>query len=274
MKKFLIFMLPLLLLKNLTFSGIDEDLQNYLQFYQKDPQNKEILLKIATLYKEKREYTKAIDFFNLCISKEPDNYYYYYQVAECYKLRGRLDKAFDTVTNALFYFENNQKLKILYGDILFDMGMVKRALEIYLQLAEKIENSKELSKLYLRIGKCYLEVKNYKESENYLLNSLKIKEDSWTFYYLSKLYEEMKSFDKAIWAIKKAMAYRTKDDKLQKEIYTKKLAGLLYKKGLYLKENGDNTNALATFFQIVSNPNTKDTIYFERANYWVKRLER
>ena len=274
MKKFLISLLFLLTLKNLFFPNTDEELKNYQKLYLKDPQNKEALLKIATFYKEKREYTKAIDFFNLCILKEPDNWYYYHQVAKCYKMKGRLDKAFDIITNALFYFENNPKLKLLYGDILFDMGKVKKALEIYLQLAEKIENSKELSKLYLRIGKCYLEVKNYKESENYLLNSLKIKEDSWTFYYLSKLYEEMKSFDKGIWAIKKAMAYRTKDDKLQKEIYTKKLAGLLYKKGLYLKENGDNTNALATFYQIVSNPNTKDTIYFERANYWVKRLER
>ncbi|MCX7821554.1 MAG: hypothetical protein N2258_07775 [Brevinematales bacterium] len=264
MKKVFLF----LLLNNFIFSN--QELTFLHQEYLKNPENLIVLKRLAKEYKEQKNFNKAIDFFKLVMEKEPDNPYNHYELALCYKLKGRPDIALQITTNALFYFENNDRLNILKADILLDMGRVKLALDIYNNYKETCESDKK-AYIYGKIARCYLELKDYKNAENYFIESLKLKANSWNYYYLSKLYEENKNYEHSLWAIKKALAYSTKD-KIEAEVFNKRLNYLLYQKGIELKEGGQIEKAKEIFVELINRNRLKNCIYVEKANYWVKRL--
>lgn len=264
MKKFFLF----LLLTNLYSS---EKISILYQEYLKNPENLSVIKKLATSYKEMRNFNKAIDFYKLVLEREPDNPFNHYELALCYKLKGRPDKAFEITTNALFYFENNDRLNILKADILLDIGKVTMALEIYNKYKDSYEKLDKKAYIFGKIGRCYLELKDYKNAENYLVESLRMKANSWNYYYLSKLYEENKNLDSALWAIKKALAYSKKDE-FEEELFNKRLNYLLYSKGINFKDKGEKEKAKEIFDELVSKNRLKTCIYVEKANYWRKRL--
>lgn len=256
----------------LGFGEVQDEISHYLVLYRDKPSDLKTLKKLGSLYKKAGDYEKAIDFYNLCISVEPDNSYYYYQIANCYKLKGRIDKAFNVVTNALYYFENDFRLNMIYGDILLLMGEKEKSEKVYERLLKRRLQSRDLANLYSRLGKLYTMSGNFNKAEAYFLDSLRLMKNPWTFYYLSRLYEKANSNEKAIWAIRKAIAYKGAfDNNRGKEIFYKKYASLLYKKGILLKEKGDIEGAKAVFKEIVKEELFRGTIYQEKSIYWLKR---
>ncbi len=238
--------------------------------YLKNPNDLNNIKNIATYYKENKNYNKAIDFYKICIEKEPDNPYNHYELALCYKLKGRPDIGLQTVSNALFYFENNERLNILYADLLLDIGKIKEALSIYEKWLQIIEKKDTKAYIYGKIGRCYFEQKKYEISESYFVDSLQLKQNSWNYYYLSRLYVEKKEIEKALWAIKKALAY-SKNSTLEKENFERQKNYVLYLKAIKLKDEGDKEKA-KTLFKEISYSDNKKCIYVEKANYWLKRL--
>ncbi|MGC8764393.1 MAG: tetratricopeptide repeat protein [Brevinematia bacterium] len=267
MKEKIISLLISLILLNIIYAK-ERNSEIYYKKYLENPDNMENIKALAISYKNEKNYTKAIDFYRLCITKEGDNSYYYHQLALCHKLRGRPDIALEVVTNALHYFENNFKLKLLYADILLELGNISNAINTYESLLKSTQKKNDIAYIYGKLGKCYLYLNNSELSEKYLVESIKIKENEWSYYYLSKLYEE-KDVEKALWAIKKAKSYCKNDEK---DFFLNRFGYLLYKKGVALKDKGEKEKAKETFKEFISKAELKNTPYFEKVSYWMKRL--
>ncbi len=121
-------LLTLMLLYSTLFCS--EKISIYYQNYLNNPADLQNLKKLAESYKESKNYNKAIKFYKICIEREPDEPFNYYKLALCYKIKGRPDLALDVITNALYYFENNLKLKLFHADLLLELGQISNSIKI------------------------------------------------------------------------------------------------------------------------------------------------
>ncbi|MBU1180991.1 MAG: tetratricopeptide repeat protein, partial [Proteobacteria bacterium] len=131
---------------------------------RKNPEYIDVYPLLLRIYMDKKEYEQAIQSGKKMIDRkiDPDNYIFYFHVANAYLNSGKY-------VEALKYFNLARKQKKKLNDNAY----------------------------YDYAGRCYLGQGKLEEAEKLLLKSLALKQYPSVYYYLGKLYEEKKDYSQA-----------------------------------------------------------------------------
>ena len=90
------------LARNLLASGnLDESLKYYKEFSDDDPHDTEALLRMAEIYREKRDFAKAREILDKAKAADPENLEVRYDEVNLLAVEGQTDKAIETLKSVL-----------------------------------------------------------------------------------------------------------------------------------------------------------------------------
>ena len=144
-----------------------ESIQNYEQAIKIQPDYPQPLSKLAEIYESQKDWSKAIEYYQLMVSLEPEKYAHYLKLARTLQRRNhRLRQVASTKQDESIIYAMNQKAIAAYqkaialqhkqpvwvyialGDSLYHNGQVEQALAAYQKATEvKPDNSEAYTKL-------------------------------------------------------------------------------------------------------------------------------
>jgi tetratricopeptide (TPR) repeat protein len=132
---------------NLLYSGsLDESLKYYQEFAGDDPHDTEALLRIAEIYREKRDFAKAREVLDKAKASDPENLEVRYDEVNLLAVEGQTDKAIESLKSLLKdterkgYSESEKgvRLNLLerLGDLYRAVNQNQAAIDAFRQMAD------------------------------------------------------------------------------------------------------------------------------------------
>ncbi len=137
----------------------------------------------------------------------------YIQIADIYIDVGEYDKAMKYVKEAEKKFGDDEIIKCVIGDILFETGKTDEAFKQYRKSLEINENLDA----YYGLIKCYYENNEYDKAEEIYKYIIKKYDDGWIWYHYANFLNEIGKINKSIEICKKALKLFN-DEELLNEI--------------------------------------------------------
>ncbi len=157
----------------------------------------------------------------------------------------------------------------ILGDVERKMGLYKSAInheKKHIELAEKLENKREMAKGYKYMGNLHLVVGNYENAEKYYLKSLNIFRELRDKHGMASVYNNMGVLNRRRKNLSKALKYYRKGLRLYEFINDYDGVGSIYNNlGLIYKEKGAYLQALESFRKSVEYNLLVG--YYDGANY-------
>jgi len=208
--------------------------------------------KLAVTYEKQNEISIAIDLYaeGVVITKKTKNYT---ELVDFYRLIGSCYHYNEDYDNAIKYYDksfdiatkiDNRNLicaiNILKGSLLYDTNQLQesfKCLLIALTIAQKENNQKHESLCYTSISKIYYDLKMYDKALEYNKKSLPINkniENSITFgnTYLrqANIYYKLNKYNKALESYKKSIVFLTEEEQRRYLAFTYTGMGKTYLK--------------------------------------------
>lgn len=161
----------------------DEALALLNQFLEKNPEAYQTHINIGDCYKEKREYDKAVEEYNLVIEMAKKDEEMGKEmtakalagIGECYLRREDFEKAQDFFKKSIELLPDNEILAYNVGEIYFSNRKLDEAIQYY-ALASKIKPDWSIS--YYKIGLVYLNKTEYDKASESFKKFLELEPDS------------------------------------------------------------------------------------------------
>jgi len=152
---------------------------------------------------EQEDFEKAIEFLNILIIEDPNNYFLKMNLGACYKKTGNFKKALDIYNSAEELPEKDSELYYNIGNLYFSMKDYKESINFY-DMA--IKDNSNHSKSYINKASALFMLKKYLESYKLLINFYgKFAEDFSANYtiagnlaYLGKMKDTLPYIDKCL----------------------------------------------------------------------------
>jgi len=235
----------------------------------------ELYKNLSVLYNMTKQYTKAIEYYNLRLQNEPDNYKIILSLSTIYKKMGNEAKALEVLTqfdknyskyeikkkiakiyeektdlkNAIKYYSeafdlNKKKVDILGKIALFyhKIGQDTSAIKIYNNYIATKPEDYILRKVYKNLGIFYQNIGDKDNAISAFEKSDSIKFDKEISLKLGQLYYEKGNYDKAKEALAKVKEKESNNPQAH------------YYLGLIYRKEGKNAEALAEFEKIKNHP--------------------
>ena len=130
----------------------EEALELYLQIYRSGKGNRLVINDIQFCYERLKRYADLIDFLNKLIEKYPNNPEYQVKLGKAYYLNEQRDKAFALWEQLLQKYGQNAYLYRLLGNVLIELRLYDKAIEVY---QAGIKKTKSQYSLYRDIALLY-----------------------------------------------------------------------------------------------------------------------
>jgi len=135
------------LARNLLYSGnLDESLKYYKEFSDDDPHDTEALLRMAEIYREKRDYTKAREILDKAKASDPENLEVRYDEVNLLAVEGHPDKAIEALqallkdTERKTYSESEKGTRVnlleRLGELYRGQNQNQAAIDTFRQIAD------------------------------------------------------------------------------------------------------------------------------------------
>mgnify|MGYP001367106843 CR=1 FL=1 len=145
---------------------------------KKDDDDSKAINNIANLYKEEKNYDKAIEYYRLAINNSPKNSMYMNNLADTFRLNSELDQALEVLQDSL-------KLNPAGMGTYFNLGMVYKDLKENKKAINSFEKSLQtnfsLTEAYYQIAQIHLTVKNHDAALKSIENAIKFSPTNQTY---------------------------------------------------------------------------------------------
>jgi len=207
--------------------------QLYSKFNRNITGSEIVKKRLADIFYKENNYTKAIHHYEFCLSNEKfkNSKDIYIRISFCLFDQKKYQEGSIYTTKCLKYFNNfTPEELLLFGNIMFKSKNYKKAIELFLkgiqtmeEYSRKIDNLAQnslkknvslrqeflkavqfsspsflLSKFMNNLGNTYNKIGNYEEAKKYLVKSLLIKKNPYTFNNLAYSYKGMGNNKEAI----------------------------------------------------------------------------
>ncbi|CAG9326091.1 unnamed protein product [Blepharisma stoltei] len=149
-----------------SFTHAESAFQSVLKYDPNFDQKHDVLYKLGAIYKQKKKFLIAINFFNNAIQCPKISFAKKIQamcnIGSCRESEGNFNEAFKNYYDALKIAKNSFKVREYIGFSLMNQKFYQEALEMLGQaLAFAKENCQETGDIYYLMGRCHLEMKNF-----------------------------------------------------------------------------------------------------------------
>lgn len=168
--------------------------------------------RLATFYRERKEYNKAIDAYKKAIEKKNNYYYAYYDLGNTYRDIADYGNAVKSYNAAI-----NINDKAYYAHC--DLGVTYRYLKDYSNAIDQYKKAIDIDKknddAYRGLGIIYLKIEEYSNALDNFKKATELNPKHFYAYFGSgKSYNGLKEYEKAIEMYKKAIKYNSKFDEI------------------------------------------------------------
>ena len=220
---------------------IIEAKDKYVEILESEPNNPQALCNIAIIYKQQKNYSKALEYFTKALEVEK-SVPIYINLANLYIEIEKYDKAYKLYKKLSKKVPKNPFFKYMQAQMLKKLNKPEQAIELY---KEAIKIDKNFIQAYKGIGDIQYEENNFEGAKKLYEMALNINENDVNILY--KLHEtllHLKRYDDAETILQKIVPL----DRHNPTLY--KLFGNLYT----IKQN--YYDALASFLKVAElNPN-------------------
>ncbi|RKP01410.1 hypothetical protein CXG81DRAFT_12034, partial [Caulochytrium protostelioides] len=153
----------------------DHALSAYENALRHNPDSIPALTQIASLYRSREQYDKAIDAFQQILEMDGRNGEIWGAVGHCHLMLDELQKAYGAYQQALYHLQNPKEPKLWYGiGILYDRyGSYEHAEEAFSAVIRMEPHFEKANEIYFRLGIIYKQQGKYELSLScfrYILN--------------------------------------------------------------------------------------------------------
>ncbi|KAI8083296.1 uncharacterized protein B0P05DRAFT_595872 [Gilbertella persicaria] len=115
------------------------------------------LTQIASLFRAKEQFSKAVDYFKRILSIQENNGEVWASLGHCYLMMDNLQEAYDAYQQALHHLQNPKDPKLWYGiGILYDRyGSLEHAEEAFSAVMKMDPQFEKSNEIYFRLGIIY-----------------------------------------------------------------------------------------------------------------------
>jgi len=142
------------------------NLKNALKYFlecEKIKPDDAVEYQISEIFTISGQEKLAVEYGEKALKKDPGNIWYYYQLANEFKMFGEWDSLINIYERIVERFPDMIKDKIVLGDLYMQTGKAKKAKEIYIEVEKKYGKSKELEK---KIIQAYLNSNEFEKAIN------------------------------------------------------------------------------------------------------------
>jgi tetratricopeptide (TPR) repeat protein len=173
---------------------------------QEDPNFWEAQYNLGVIYFNFDQYSKAINQFEIVISRNARFYKPYYGLGVIYYLQRRYDKAIRNFENVLQYYPDHDRTLYYLGRVYVRMDSLKKGLEY---LDKSAEINPNYAPTYYQIALANIKRGWYKTAIQALRTTLKLDPDNYNAHNtLGECYYNIQRFDEAIYEYNKATSIR------------------------------------------------------------------
>ncbi|KAJ1922271.1 glucose repression mediator protein [Mycoemilia scoparia] len=162
-----------------TIAELMGDVEKALTYYESalrhNPYSIPALTQIASLYRQREEFEKAVDFFQRIINIDNSNGEIWGAIGNCYLMMDELPKAYQAYQQAIYHLPDPKEPKLWYGiGILYDRyGSYEHAEEAFSAVMRMDPNFEKSNEIHFRLGIIYKCQQKYKPSLVCFKNILK-----------------------------------------------------------------------------------------------------
>lgn len=191
--------------------GKDNIAAKYLLLaYEFDNKNLLVLYDLGITFEKLGYWEKSIKFYNKFLDIDPFSENIWYSIAYCYYALEKFDKALEALDFAIAINPGYLSCYHLKGEIFFEKEEYEKAIDIYNEVINEVNNSDIVS--LCSIGDCYIKLKDFEKAQNYYNKALEINPfygDAW--YGLAQIDKEKEHLDECIIKIKKAIEFNSEN---------------------------------------------------------------
>lgn len=182
------------------------------QGIKKFPQFADNYQMMGVIYKNKKKYKTAINYYNKALERGPDSDAILNDIGEIYLREENYNEAFANFSKALSINPNNFNAHINLGIAYYKKGNYKKAIEEF-EKTKSMDNYYDPA--YFNAGLVYYKLNKYKKSEHNFNFAIRLKKDVPVFYFYlartqyymqGKLHIAIKNIEKAL-SLKKSPPY-------------------------------------------------------------------
>ncbi|WP_024654069.1 tetratricopeptide repeat protein [Borrelia persica] len=172
---------------------------------QKDNDNNYALVGLGDIERKKRNFDKAIIYYQRCLSKHSNNNYALFGLGDCYRSLGDYKKATEIWEEYLKYDPENITVLTRVASSYRKLKNFQKSRQSYLRVLELVPDN---DYALVGIGHLYYDFKEYKEALKYWLKMYEINQvkiDVRVLTSIGNCYRKLKEFGKGIYFFKRAL---------------------------------------------------------------------
>ena len=201
----------------LELADVYEDWEKYLEVIDCmkkalyiNPKNPEALNRIWFAYELTEDYEDSMKFHTEFIDIEPYSFIAWYNLAHACAGLGLYDKAKEAFDYAIAINERFDAAYTDCGDLLFNDGRFRDALEYYHEVLKFMQAPRK--ELLISMASCYSKLEEYKRARYYLRKCLNLDPGYADAYYrIAENYREEENWEKALTYFDRAVKLSPKD---------------------------------------------------------------
>jgi tetratricopeptide (TPR) repeat protein len=159
---------------------------------------------LGFVYEEMKNFFKAESLYEIAYSKDPQSQPIAYALGKMYLENKKCENAVTLLEKLAEAFPEDREVALTLGDAHFDCKNYAKALERYLIIKSDLS---EFATIYLKIGKCYENLRQYSNAAANLDTAIaKSEKKIIPYYHVINMYLKIKSYGKAQSYITKAFS--------------------------------------------------------------------